>query len=149
MTMVALNCALSLMPITRIAVIASAIKKAGRLKPNSKPKICGALSRSCACRLSSGEWAERIDATFSRNAWVPGTSEASDACAIRRAIVDSAVRSAVQWSYASQSGIFRWKISRSSMKWFDHPDDTVLAPMAYSSVRSQPMIQAKISPKVA
>ena len=29
------------------------------------------------------------------------------------------------------------------------PDDTVLAPMAYSSVRSQPMIQAKISPRVA
>ena len=35
------------------------------------------------------------------------------------------------------------------MKWFDQPDDTVLAPMAYSSVRSQPMIQAKISPSVA
>ena len=35
------------------------------------------------------------------------------------------------------------------MKWFDHPEDTVLAPMAYSSVRSQPMIHAKISPSAA
>ena len=36
-----------------------------------------------------------------------------------------------------------WKIFSSSMKWFDQPEDTVLAPMAYSSVRSQPMIHAK------
>ncbi len=35
------------------------------------------------------------------------------------------------------------------MKWFDQPDETVLAPMAYSRVKSQPMIQAKISPRVA
>ena len=28
------------------------------------------------------------------------------------------------------------------MKWFDQPEETVLAPMAYSSVKSQPMIQA-------
>src|SRR5882762_10166295 len=27
-----------------------------------------------------------------------------------------------------------------SMKWFDQPEETVLAPMAYSSVRSQPMM---------
>ena len=35
------------------------------------------------------------------------------------------------------------------MKWFDQPEETVLAPMAYSSVRSQPMIQANNSPRVA
>ena len=35
------------------------------------------------------------------------------------------------------------------MKWFDQPEDTVLAPMAYSRVKSQPMIQAKISPSAA
>ena len=35
------------------------------------------------------------------------------------------------------------------MKWFDQPDDTVLAPMAYSRVRSHPMIQANSSPSVA
>src|SRR5882724_6473881 len=34
-------------------------------------------------------------------------------------------------------------------KWLDQPEDTVLAPMAYSSVRSQPMIHAKSSPRVA
>ena len=34
------------------------------------------------------------------------------------------------------------------MKWFDQPDETVLAPIAYSSVKSQPMIQAKSSPNV-
>ena len=36
-----------------------------------------------------------------------------------------------------------------SMKWFDQPEDTVLAPMAYSNVKSQPIIHAKISPSVA
>ena len=35
------------------------------------------------------------------------------------------------------------------MKWFDQPDETVLAPIAYSSVKSQPMIHAKSSPNVA
>src|SRR6266436_5231882 len=42
-TIAALNLALSLMPMTRIAVMTSAIKKAGRLKPISTPKIVGAL----------------------------------------------------------------------------------------------------------
>ncbi len=41
------------------------------------------------------------------------------------------------------------KIFRNSTKLFDHPELTVLAPIAYSRVRSQPMIQAKISPNVA
>src|SRR5262249_60270080 len=58
-TIVALNWALSLMPMTRIAVITSAITNAGRLNPNSKPKTCGAPSRSWACWISSGERAER------------------------------------------------------------------------------------------
>ena len=45
-TMVALKRALSLMPITRIAVITSAMMKAGRLTPISYPKRCGASEQS-------------------------------------------------------------------------------------------------------
>ena len=37
----------------------------------------------------------------------------------------------------------------SSTKLFDQPELTVLAPIAYSSVRSQPMIHAINSPSVA
>ena len=40
-TMVALNRALSWMPMTRMAVITSAIRKAGRLKPISDPNSVG------------------------------------------------------------------------------------------------------------
>ena len=87
--------------------------------------------------------------TLFRKTWVPGTSVESEASAIWRATMFSAVRRPVQWSYASHSGILMWRILSSLMKWLDQPDDTVLAPMAYSSVRSQPMIQAKISPSVA
>ena len=137
------------MPLARIPVITRAINNAGKLKPNSHPKIRGAFNNSCARWASSGGCAATIAATLSMNTCVPGTREASEVCAICRAIVIWAERNAVQWSYASQSGIFRWKMFRSSMKWFDQPEDTVLAPMAYSRVKSQPMIQAKISPSVA
>ena len=52
-TMVALKRALSLMPMTRMAVMTSAMMKAGRLKPISTPKIVGAFSSSCARCTSS------------------------------------------------------------------------------------------------
>src|ERR1700694_5882458 len=87
--------------------------------------------------------------TLSKKAWVPGCKAASEACAIWRATIFVAVLNPVQWSYASHKGILILKIFSNSMKWLDQPDETVLAPMAYSSVRSQPMIQAKSSPSVA
>ena len=64
-------------------------------------------------------------------------------------MMPSADLSPVQWSYASQSGILIPKMLSSSMKWLDQPEETVLAPIAYSRVRSHPMIQAKSSPSVA
>src|SRR5580765_1536279 len=148
-TMVELNRALSLMPIARIAVITSAITNAGRLNPISIPKIRGALTKSWGRCTSSGDCAPINALTLSRKACVPGTSEESEACAICRATIFSAVSRAVQWSYASQSGILMWKMSSSSIKWFDQPEETVLAPMAYSSVKSQPIIHANSSPSVA
>src|SRR5262249_41123567 len=38
---------------------------------------------------------------------------------------------------------------RNSLKYFDHDDATQPQAMAYSRMRSQPMIQANISPRVA
>ncbi len=35
------------------------------------------------------------------------------------------------------------------LKYPDHPDATVATPMAYSRIRSQPIIQAMSSPRVA
>ena len=137
------------MPITRIAVITNAIRNAGRLNPNSIPKIFGAPTKSWARWTNSGECVPMMAVTLSRNACVPGTNDGSEACAIWRATAFSAVPKAVQWSYASHSGILMWNMFRSSMKWFDQPDETVLAPIAYSRVRSHPIIQAKNSPSVA
>ena len=97
-TMVALKLALSLMPMQRMKVISSAITNAGRLKPISKPNIFGAFIKSCARATSSGECAALIINTLSMKACVPGTSDVSEATAIWRAMVFSAVRSAVQWS---------------------------------------------------
>ena len=97
-TMVALKRALSLMPITRIAVITRAIRKAGRLKPISTPKIFGALTRSCARCTSSGERAERMALTLSRKACVPGARLGSATLAMSRATIFWAVAKPVQWS---------------------------------------------------
>ena len=95
-TMVELKLALSLMPIVRIAVITSAITKAGKLNPISTPKTLGAFTRSWARCTNSGECAVTKALTLSRKTCVPGTSEASEACAIWRATIFSAVSSAVQ-----------------------------------------------------
>src|SRR3954469_16839149 len=148
-TMVELNRALSLIPTARIAVMTSAKKKAGRLKHISWPKIGGAFKSVCACCSSSGDCTDIMSATLARYGCVPTTRDGSDAEAFWRAITFSAMRRPVQWSYASHRGILRWRTSKISTKLFDHPDETVLAPMAYSSVRSHPMIQANISPIVA
>src|ERR1022692_3784590 len=148
-TMVVLKRALSLIPTTRIAVMTRAIRNAGRLKPISTPKIVGAFSNSLACCTSTGDCAPITSVTLFRNDCVPGTRLGSAATAICRATIFSAVFNAVQWSYASHSGILILNMFSSSIKWFDQPDETVLAPIAYSSVRSQPMIQARSSPKVA
>ena len=45
--------------------------------------------------------------------------------------------------------IWRPRLSNSSTRWRDQLTETVAAPIAYSSTRSQPMIQATSSPKVA
>ena len=42
-----------------------------------------------------------------------------------RATIFSAVFNAVQWSYASHSGILILNMFNSSIKWFDQPDETV------------------------
>ena len=97
-TMVALKRALSLIPITRIAVITRAIRNAGRLKPNSNPKMVGAFTSSLARCRSTADWAPMMPVTLARNACVPGTRLGSAACAICRATIFSAVLSAVQWS---------------------------------------------------
>ena len=47
------------------------------------------------------------------------------------------------------SGTFKPVICRMSWKFFDHPWATVMDATAYSRIRSQPMIQAIISPSVA
>src|ERR1039458_8686743 len=131
-TMVALKRALSLIPTTRIAVITRAIRNAGRLNPTSTPKTVGAFSNSLACCTSTADCAPMISVTFRRNACVPGTRLRSAATAICRATIFSAVFSAVQWSYASPSGILILNMFNSSIKWVDQPDETVLAPIAYS-----------------
>src|ERR1700681_4738516 len=95
-TIVELNRALSLMPTTRIAVMTSAMTKAGKLKPISVPKIRGAFISSCARCNKSGDCVAMIELTLSRNACVPGTSVESELIAICRATSFSAVDSAVQ-----------------------------------------------------
>src|SRR5204863_9227000 len=50
---------------------------------------------------------------------------------------------------ASCAGSVMLKLLSSDTKWPDQPTPTVAAPAAYSSTRSQPMIQATISPIVA
>ena len=50
---------------------------------------------------------------------------------------------------ASWAGSLMPKSPSSDTKWPDQPTPTVAAPAAYSSTRSQPMIQATISPMVA
>ena len=106
-TITALNRALSRMPIARIAVMISAMQNAGRLKPISTPKTLGAPSIACARCASSGDPADIMEVTLFKKACVPGTSDGSEICAICRATIFSAVRSAVQWSYASHNGILR------------------------------------------
>ena len=91
-----LNLALSLIPMTRIVVITSAMMKAGRFNPISTPNQRGAPSRSCARCNNSGDCALTIALTLSRNVCVPGTKEESVASAIWRATVFSSVFSAVQ-----------------------------------------------------
>ena len=89
-TIVALKRALSLMPITRIAVITSAIKKAGTL---SRFHIRKDAARSAVRALAAATRAIArlmIADTFCRKAWVPGTSVESDASAIWRATMFSA-----------------------------------------------------------
>ena len=95
-TIVALNRALSRIPLTRMAVISSAMTNAGRLKPNSNPMILGASRSSLARCTSCGDFAPTISATLLRNADVPGTRLGSAACASCLAMMFSAVRNAVQ-----------------------------------------------------
>ena len=55
------------------------------------------------------------------------------------------------WPVASAhwGGMWMPKLPSRLTKYPDQPTATVDAPMAYSRIRSQPMIQAKISPTVA
>src|SRR5262245_5474507 len=59
------------------------------------------------------------------------------------------VREAVTRSVRSQAGIWMPNPLRSSTKYPDHDTATATLPIAYSMMRSQPMIQAMNSPSVA
>src|SRR2546423_14044678 len=78
-TMVALNRALSLMPMTRIAVIIRAITNAGRLNPISWPKMAGAVNTVGARRVRSGARAASKLAAILQEAWGPGGKVATGA----------------------------------------------------------------------
>ena len=58
----------------------------------------GRVQQLVARCASSGDFAAAIAPTLSRNADVPGTRLGSEACAICRATMFSAVRNPVQWS---------------------------------------------------
>ena len=61
----------------------------------------------------------------------------------------SAAMCADRTSVASQAGSARPKWVSSSRKYPDHPIATPMFPTAYSTIRSQPMIQATSSPSEA
>ena len=77
-------------------------------------------------------------------AWKPVPCEQSPACVVR-----SAASHQRNGAPVSDLGRLTPKSLRSSTKYPLQPTPTVLAPIEYSSTRSQPMIQAMSSPRVA
>jgi hypothetical protein len=146
--MPALNFADSLIPITRIVVITSAIRNAGRLNPISRPKMCGAFSSACACASSSGRRMRlhRIQRLTERLRSRHQLRIRRQHHLPRHASVATSTPSSGRRPATAETSDGR---SQKLNKVFDQPELTVLAPIAYSSVRSQPMIHANNSPSVA
>ena len=119
------------MPRTSTQVMNATIRNAGRLKMIGMPATRGACAK--ASRRLAHDRAQRVDVAAGR-----AVAASSRARLRRRAVVDAQPRRAREAEPAQQF-----------LEVADHDIATATLPMAYSRIRSQPMIHATSSPSVA